>query len=149
MVPGLGLVIVEAAIEEEMEVDEVVEAIAMMVEVVEVEEAVLMAVIKEEMMVVMVRLLHLYPLLMAGQVAITRHLQTIMVGMLVMKRMQFLHLPATLVDLIHIPHHTVLLLVMEVILLTEGVGGDQEDMMVVQEMLEVVIVVQHLRRLRR
>ena len=145
----MGPVIVVAAIEEEVEVDEVVEAIAMMVEVVEVVEVVLMAVIKEEMMVFMVRLLQLYPLLMVDQVAITCYLQIIMVGKLVMKRMQFLHLLTILVDLIHIPHHMVLCLVMEVIPVTEGVVADQEDMMVVQEMLEVVIVVQHLRRLRR
>lgn len=94
---------------------EVVEAVIMMVEVVEVVEVVLMAVIKEEMIVVMVRFLHLHPPLMVGQMAIT-HLQIIMVGTLVMEQIQFLRLQAILEDLIHIPHRMVLLVVMVVML---------------------------------
>lgn len=110
------LEIVVAAVIEDMVVTEVVELIIMMVEVVEAIEVVHMVVIKEEMRVGMGKFLRLHPHLMVRLVAVTHHLRTLTEGTLIMEQMQFLHLQAILVGLIHIPHHMVPLLVMEVML---------------------------------
>lgn len=133
LVPEIMVGVLVVLTEGEAVGDKAVEAVVMMVEVVEVAEVVLMAIIKGEMMVGMGRSLQLRPPLMVGRVAITHH-QAIFTGILVMERMQFLHLRAILVDLIRIPHHMVLLVVMAAMLWVVpamvDVVADQVDMTV-------------------
>lgn len=147
-----GMAEIEEA-EGDMVVIEEGEVVTMKVEVVEaVEVVVLMEVVKEEMVVVMVRLLRLARMgdLMA---AILNH-QAHMLGTLIMEQMQFHHLQATMVDLCHIPHHMVPLVVMLGILALRTVVAvevvPQEDMVVVHRKVKVaVLMVVLLPSLRR
>lgn len=162
LAPEIRVELVVVGIEGEVVGDKAGEAVVTMAEMVVVVEVVLM-VIKEEMMVDMARSLQLRLPLMVGKVAITHHLLIVMVGILVMERMQFLHLQAILVDPIRIPHHMVLLLATVVMLWVVpamvDVVADQVGMMVAgqvgmmvgtvkkQEILEVDMVLLQLRLL--
>lgn len=144
-------VITEVEVMVDMEIVEGEEVTTMIAEMLEVVGLVLTVVVREEMAVVMLMVLHMLLHLMGQLMATIHHLLILMVEIL----MQFHHPRVMLVDLHHIPLRMVPLADMVGIHQLMPVGVDevvhQEDMMgdmaVVAGMQEVVMVVLQLRLL--